>query len=192
MRFDYFCRYLRLYSHKCYYLFSIFQIGFFFFPLKISLNLPESLQRGAPQCPTEMCRLPSRKQHQSAVGFCIPSGPLDISRGLQGRGRDPYKDVNNVQKRNLVGFNVKKWVAWLNSAQILLLSCPFLEDEVVGTQKEQFCNSHLCKASAEHMWFSGIQSAWSWFCSICMPWVGINWKRSCSQDRNISPPKTAC
>lgn len=44
MRFDYFCRYLRLYSHKCYYLFSIFQILFFFFlPLKISLNLPESL-----------------------------------------------------------------------------------------------------------------------------------------------------
>lgn len=65
----------------------------FFFPLKISLNLPESLQRGALRCPAELCCLHSRKQHQPAVGFCIPSGLSDLSRGLQGRGGNPCKDV---------------------------------------------------------------------------------------------------
>lgn len=116
MRFDYFCRYLRLYSHKCYYLFSIFQIGFFF-PLKISLNLPESLQRGAPQrCAASR----SGEQHQPAIGFHVASGPLDVSTGLPGRGGGPFKGVGVEElhkwsaEEKFARFNEKKWVVWLN------------------------------------------------------------------------------
>lgn len=95
MRFDYFCCYLRLYSHKCYYLFSLLQIGWgFFFPLKISLNLPEPLPGGALWCPG-MCSASRRRQQQlqPVLAFHVAPGPLGVSRGLQSQGEDSYKDM---------------------------------------------------------------------------------------------------
>lgn len=102
MRFDYFCCYLRLYSHKCYYLFSLLQIGcfvgLFFFPLKISLNLPEPLPGGALWCPGRCAAASQRgEQHQPVLGFHAAPGPLGVSRGLQSQGEDSYKDMEVVE-----------------------------------------------------------------------------------------------
>lgn len=89
----------------------------FFFPLKISLNLPESLQRGAPQrCAASR----SGEQHQPATGFHVASGPLDVSAGLPGRGGGPCKgvEVEELHERSaeekFARFNEKKRVVWLN------------------------------------------------------------------------------
>lgn len=112
MRFDYFCRYLRLYSHKCYYLVSIFQIGFFFFPLKINLNLPEPLQRSAPVPCGGVLPLVGGSSISPRSAFTSLLTPWTSPETCQeGMGMWRWKSfMSNLQKTNLPGFNGKKWV----------------------------------------------------------------------------------
>lgn len=114
MRFDYFCRYLRLYSHKCYYLYSIFQIGFFSFPWRLAWTFQSPCSE-VPCCALQRCAAPCRgEQHQLAVSFWMSPEAYQAGVRIPTRAGRWRSFVNDLQNRDLLGFNEKKWVVRLN------------------------------------------------------------------------------